>query len=164
MITKLRALTIGAVLAVMALVAVSLPAQTLITNTTLSAAATATTRTVSLTSASGTAVGSFLYVDYELMLINGISGTTITVQRGQGGTGVQAHASAAVVLVGAGNLFRNNDPPYGKCVNADYPATSKPWVNVVSGNVWLCRFGSGGVGTWQATNQAPITYGSLTLQ
>ncbi len=163
MIKHIRLYALAALLAVAALVAVPLMAQSTITNTTLSTAMTATTFTASVASASGASVGSFIYVDRELMQITAVSGTTLTVQRAQGSTGNQSHAASATVLVGTGAQFQSVDPQYGTCTNSSYRATTKPWVNVATGNLWLCRFGSGGIGTWQATNPVPITYSSTLL-
>lgn len=163
MTKHIRFYALAALFAVFALVASPVQAQSTITNTTLSAAVTATTFTVTVASATGAVAGSFIYVDRELMLINAASGTTLTVQRAQGGTGPQGHASGATVLVGTGAQFQSVDPNYGTCTTSSYRATTKPWVNTTNGNVWLCRFGAGGIGTWQATNPTPITGSSLTL-
>jgi len=42
---------------------------------------------------------SYLYIDRELMQVKAVSGTTITVIRGMGGTATVSHASGALVLV-----------------------------------------------------------------
>lgn len=102
-------------------------AQTILTNTTLSAAlqgmgsvngATPTGNMSILTVASATGISapaantsftsgliatsdaqSYLYVDRELMQVKAVSGTTITVIRGMSGTSAVSHASGAVVFV-----------------------------------------------------------------
>lgn len=83
-------------------------AQTILTNTTLSAALT-TTNGKFITVASATGITApvtsdptkqtFLWVDKELMEVQAVSGTTITVLRGAHGTGASTHANAAFVFV-----------------------------------------------------------------
>jgi hypothetical protein len=104
--------------------AMALHAQTLLTTTTLSAAAgntvssalttgnlgaisvasatgisapTANTGNVALPATSGGTT--YLYVDRELMQVEGVNGTTITVIRGVGSTSAASHASGALVFV-----------------------------------------------------------------
>jgi hypothetical protein len=102
-------------------------AQTLLVNTTLSAAApgmgsvsgatpTGNMSLVSVASATGISAPapntsltsgllatsdaqSYLYVDRELMQVKAVSGTNITVIRGVAGTGASSHASGALVFV-----------------------------------------------------------------
>lgn len=76
--------------------------------TTLSAAITASQTAIQVASATGitapnftTGVGvTYLKVDSELMLVTGVSGTFLTVVRGQMGTQAVAHVSSAVVIAG----------------------------------------------------------------
>lgn len=76
-------------------------AQTVLTSTTLAASVTDTsTRAIALTSASGFSAGgataqTYVLVDREIMLITGVSGTTLSVIRGYGGTRASAHLSGA---------------------------------------------------------------------
>lgn len=96
-------------------------AQTILTNTTLSAAVPNTVQSTTTTGlmgivavASATGInapagnttgvlnnitGTFLYVDRELMDVRGVNGTTITVVRGAEGTMGTSHASGALVFV-----------------------------------------------------------------
>jgi hypothetical protein len=104
-------------------------AQTLLTNTTLSSAvADSSTRTVAVTSATGINAPSLtdftkstdIYVDRELLHVEQVSGTTLTVSRGQSGTIAQPHVSGAFLFVipqFAGNLFRTL--PNGACTRAN---------------------------------------------
>ena len=107
-------------------------AQTLLTTTTLSAAAqgmgsvngaTPTGNLSIITVASATGISapapntsltiglatseaqSYLFVDRELMEVKAVSGTTITVIRGVSGTSAPSHASGAVVFVIPGTAF-----------------------------------------------------------
>lgn len=98
--------------------------QTLLVNTTLSAAVgntlssaltTGNLGVVSVTSATGilgpsvnvgntaglatSNAASYLYVDRELMQVEAVSGTTVTVIRGVGGTAAASHASGALLFV-----------------------------------------------------------------
>lgn len=136
--------------------------QYILSYTTLNGAVTATATQLVLTSASAVAtanvaapaVGQMLYVDHEAMTITAISGTRVTVARGQSGTYAAGHASGATIFSGPTNVFRNADPAFGTCTIASFGVW--PWINVITGNVWRC-IGSKTVGT----NVANITYNSL---
>lgn len=92
-----------------------------ITATTLSGAATATDQIIGVASATGitaavTTTGAgltFLLVDQELMKVEAVAGTQITVNRGWGGTQQVAHLTASTVLVGGPNDFSNFTPAQG---------------------------------------------------
>ncbi len=141
------------ILALLAVAAVFGQANTL-TQTTTASAMTVNSRTVSLTSATGITagnvtsgtVGTQLYVvdvgqeKGETMNVISISGTTATVARYAGQT--VAHASGAMVLAGAPNLFYKYDPT-GSCTRGSTQVT--PWVNTLTGAQWLC---STITGTW----------------
>lgn len=114
---------------VVGLLASSAFGQTLLTNTTLSAAVTdGKTTYVNVTSATGiTAPGNgstqtYLYVDSELMDVRGVSGTRIQVVRGASSTAGVGHLSGARVWVGTGGI--PNGPfttynPSGACTRAN---------------------------------------------
>ena len=79
-------------------------AQTRIDHTTFTAAVTATDQAITLTAASGSSAGDYLYVDGELMRIQSAINASTTnwrVQRGmsQGSTPARAHSSTAIVWV-----------------------------------------------------------------
>src|SRR5690349_21356969 len=83
-------------------------AQSILVNTTLAAAvADSKVQLISVASATGINAPSLtdytkrtqLYVDRELMDVKAVSGTTITVIRGAGGTVAAPHASSAFVFV-----------------------------------------------------------------
>ena len=57
-----------------------------------------------------------ILVDSELMDVETVAGTTITVRRGAGGTRAQTHASGAVVFSGQPNIVFFNQPFYGSCL------------------------------------------------
>lgn len=109
-----------------------------LTATTLSAAITATQLTFGVTSGTniiapnftavpaGTTIANILYalVEQELMQIQGVNGTTVTVQRGYNGTLAVAHGSSAPILTGYSSDFigfvpaQKSDVPYqpfGSC-------------------------------------------------
>lgn len=139
--------------------AVPASAQTLIDNTTLSAAIStpnastpqpATTVSIASVTCTGCTFGreTVLYVDLEVMQVTAgyTSGTTgIPVTRGAMGTRAAAHANASVVFVGPPARFHQSagfpnggDPPAGLCVpTSDYQGF-RPWVNVSTGGVWVC--------------------------
>jgi hypothetical protein len=156
-------------IAVLAVLAFSLPSfaqQNTLTQTTLAndvtSAGTATNATtptnITVTSATGI-VGSSpntsitasqptqtdIYVDRELMTVISVSGTQLSVLRGQGGTVAAPHRKGAMVLAGNPYWFKVNDPGGSggfdgvggeSCVLANVVAT--PWVNVRTGAQWIC--------------------------
>jgi hypothetical protein len=77
----------------------------------------------------------YLYVDQEAMLVLGVSGTAITVARGQNTTKAVGHASGAMVLSGSPDWFSDNDPT-GSCVTAS--TKTAPHLNVITGRQFLC--------------------------
>lgn len=122
-------------------------AQQLLSNTTLSAAITATQTSFAIASASASAGSSFgapaagqcLYVDLELMRIVLIASTTVTVQRGTQHR--STHASGATVLTGPCNGmnggFMAADPP-NIGGNQSCTTYTRPWINVNTGADWWC--------------------------
>ena len=152
--------------------AVPVSAQTVATTTTLSANVAAGDTVISVTSATGFTAGNALYVDAEQMLIRSVSGTAITVMRGQNGTADRAHDNAERVITGAATggfrgegHFHIADPDYGAdCTRGSGQVSHSPWINVRTGTVWMCG-GSGQNGTaglsWTATNVQPVTFNSI---
>jgi hypothetical protein len=171
--TNMKLKTVAVVLALI-LSAVPLSAQTYLTTTTLaSAVSSASADSVSLTSATGVAAGGVIYVDREAMGVLSVSGTTVRVTRGQLGTKGATHASGAdVIIVPAAALqgplaaVGQSDPPYGSCVTSNYRYL--PIINVVTGDVWSCRWSGAGTQTakqWRATNTIAVNgTGSLIVQ
>lgn len=122
---------------------VGLPAygQTILTNTTLSAAALSSDRILTLTSATGITAPSptngnlatFLVVDAEFVSVSAVSGTQISVVRGVNGTSAHPHASSAVVFVVPAYLAKRftNIPPTGSCTRGNELAL--PVISVTAG-------------------------------
>lgn len=119
-----------------------------LTATTTTAAITSSTQRIPLTSATGIVVpnatagtvGSLLYIvspgsKGEAVRVQSLSGLNATVARGTTGTQATAHVSGAMVLIAAPNAFYTVDPQ-GACTTANTYAT--PYVNIVTGNEWLC--------------------------
>ena len=154
-------------LAALVLAASPVQAQRLIVNTTTSAALTATDTTVSLTATTSVAAGQFAFVDQELMRVNSVDTTasTISVQRGQGGTAAVGHATGETIFISDGGDYRNVDPSYsGACQRGVNQAAILPWINTSNGNIWKCLPGAAGgtaVGVWNGTNTTPLTYNSV---
>lgn len=163
--------TFAVALIALLLSAVPLSAQTFLTTTTLNTAVTSTTAgTISVLSASTIDVGSILYLDHEAMQVNAINGTTISVSRGVQGTAAGLHAAGLASnggttviiapkasLAGSGPFglaaIGQSDPPAGACTTTAYRYL--PIINVVTGNVWSCRWVGTGTQTsrvWAATN------------
>lgn len=121
--------------------------------TSLSAAITASQTRFAVASATGingssaSVPGSVLYIVElgqtrgEAVKVVSLSGTTVTVRRGEVGRAT-GHASGAMVLVAtAPNWFYSTDPT-GTCTAASVYAS--PYVNIVNGNQWLCSSKTGG--------------------
>ena len=115
-----------------------------LTQTSLSAAVTASATTFSVASATNVSTSSALYVDKELMYVSAVNGTQVTVGRGEFGTAAVSHASGAMVLVGVPSAFFTY-PPTGSCTASQTPAT--PWVDIRTSAQYLC---SSVTGTWVA--------------
>lgn len=114
--------------------------------TSLSAAVTQTQATITVASATGivapsnAVAGSSLWVQDigqpmgELMTVQSISSTTITVARTS--SRAKPHLSGAMVLVAtAPNWFQTADP-MGSCTTATTYVT--PWLNITNGRQWVC--------------------------
>lgn len=148
---------------------VSASAQTYMTTTTLTNAVSATSTTFTLGAVTGLAAGAGLYVDREFVSVRSVSGLNVTVVRGQSGTTANAHAaSRTVILIPAaavGTVVARVDPSPVSGVGGCTVAASQfyPIINVLSGNVWVCRWVSN-VRVWAATNETLITYSSLIMQ
>ncbi len=146
-------------------------AQTYLTSTTLSNAVNATQTTLVVASASGIAAGGGLYIDREFVTVRSVSGTTITVNRGQSGTVANSHgASRTVIIAPAASLptvITAVDPAAAAGVGTcDITAFQyQPIINVTNGNIWLCRYTAAAQSArvWAATNNVLITYNSLLI-
>jgi len=77
--------------------------------TTLSSAATATDKSIVVASATSVAAGRLIRVDQEMMQVvqSYVSGTTVGVLRGRGGTAASAHVVTAKVVHGTAADFDN---------------------------------------------------------
>ena len=134
------------------------------TKTTLSAAVTYGATTITVASATGFTVDNYVYTDGELMRIRAISGTTITVTRGQSGTMQRAHRTSRSVYTGNLAHFQSRDPDYGAtCTDGTAAAGAmgtnavyQPWVNILTGTEWYCQ----STGRWGGFNVMPITWAS----
>lgn len=122
------------------------------TTTTLGAAVTTTNGTsIAVASNSGiTANTTALWVDYELMGVRAVSGTTITVTRGANGTRATTHLTAATVYIGNLNWY-NGTPPPGPAVGGSCtPANlfTNIVINTPTGNVYQCSGSGSTAGVW----------------
>jgi len=139
-----RILSVGLFL----LAAVAANAQSPLVQTSLSSAIGATDKiivvasatSISAPSANNGTVGTQLYVvapgnsKGEVMQVTAISGTTVSVRRANGGQAT-AFPSGSMVLAGPPNYFYNYNPSGGCTSTATY---STPWINVTTGQQWLC--------------------------
>lgn len=159
------------ILAVGLFLSVPASAQTYLTSTTLSNATTASQTSFVVASASGIVAGGGLYVDREFMTVRSVSGTTITVSRGQSGTVANAHGASRTVIIfpvaAIPTAVSSTDPSPVDGVGTCTPGAHQylPIVNVTNGNVWLCRFTAAAQAArvWAATNNVLITYNSLLI-
>lgn len=148
---------------------VPVAAQTYLTSTTLSNAIDATQTSFAIASATGVAAGGALYFDREYVTVRSVSGTTVTVNRGQAGTVANSHtASRTVIVIPAAaipTVITDRAPAQnagvGGCSITAYRFL--PIIQVTTGDVWLCRWVSN-VRVWAATNETLVTYNSLVLQ
>lgn len=155
---------IGAMLAALAIAfcLISVPeAVTVLSTTTLSAAVAvpaqgAQANQVRLASVANVTATSFLWINTELMQVvsTPVTGQPLNVVRGVSGTMPGAHASAATVTIGPGDAFKSTEPPAGACTAS--AQVYSPWINVQSGDVWVCRT----TNVWNGTNIRPLTYNS----
>jgi hypothetical protein len=76
-----------------------------VVSTTLAAAIGATDTTIQVASSAGFAAGSMVAVEAETIIIQSISGTTWTVQRGQSASTAASHASAATLFLQVSKAF-----------------------------------------------------------
>ena len=139
------------VLAAALLLAAGAPAQTILTPTTLSTAISDSGGQVmtvaSVTTVTGYSVvaGTGVYIDKEYMTVkplNGlVSGTTLAVIRGQGGTVSAPHASGALVFFGPPNAFYSKTAlePQGSCTRSSQ--IYLPYINVRVGQISDCLGG-----------------------
>lgn len=161
----MKKLTIVVLALVVALSATTVFAQTNpAVTTTLAAAVTTTTQSqIRLTSTTGITAGMGLYIDGEFMTVLSVTSPNVFVTRAApgGGTFAQLHANSATVIAGPLGMFGTTDP-LGVCPVAPFQYLST--VNTVSGNVWLCRYVSGGSRQWVGTNNRQLTYNSITVK
>jgi hypothetical protein len=113
-----------------------------ISQTSLTAAMTATQNYALVASATGLATTRVIKVDDELMTIKTTyNGSALNVPVTRDGAKKSAHISGAMVLGGRPDWFQTYDP-FGACTAAAQYAY--PWVNTSNGHEWLC----GLLNTW----------------
>jgi hypothetical protein len=95
--------------------------------TTLSAAITATAGELVVASATSVAAGRLMKIDQEMMQVTAdyVSGTTVGVLRGVGGTAAKAHTITSTITHGLASDFQT---PGAQAVTS-YP-TIRPWVQL----------------------------------
>ncbi len=123
--------------------------QTILTNTTLSAAITSSSSTTAVVtsatninapSTSDATKATYIFVDRELMDVRAVNGTTLSVVRGAGGTAASTHASSAFVFVVPAYLSTQFAiVPAGSCTRANEVAL--PRVNARTGIISDCNGG-----------------------
>jgi hypothetical protein len=161
--------TFSLFLLVCAAIATALPAQTLLTTTTLSSAVgntassaltTGNLSVIAVASATGITAptpntgniaglatsnaATYLFVDGELMQVVGVSSTNITVIRGIGPTAASSHASGALVFIvpaayAGGGNPRQASVPKGSCTRTN--EVYLPHIDFVSGAISDCLGG-----------------------
>lgn len=151
-------LTVAAIVAVLALWAGTVSAQTTLTNTTLAAAITnASDQVMTITSATGwsasTAAGqTFAVIDREVVGIRSLSSTQVGIIRGQFSTRATGHANGTKVwFIPIGSVALSSSDRAGACStagNADLSQSGSvvPVLNPSTGNAFYCAGGA-----WQPT-------------
>ena len=120
-----------------------------ITSTKLTVALDADDRTIRVDAATGFVVGYGLYVDREYMSVVSITGTTISVRRGAGGTRATPHVCGARVFVAPPQYFTT----YDRAGAGTYASQDvSPYINIMNGNVWSII---GGI--WKLGNTYGVT-------
>lgn len=110
--------------------------------------------------ASGT-TSTYLYIDRELMRINSISGTVISVGRGVQGTPATAHLSGAAVYVATGRqLVQSAASVTGSCVSATQPPVY-PYIDPATGLEYGCPAVGPYANQWTTVGMTS-PYGSFT--
>lgn len=129
-------------LALAALYAPGLVAQTTVNSTTTTAALTATQQIIPLTSVSTMLATDQFWIDGESMVLTDTPDTvalTAKVRRGANGTGARPHVSGAVVWSGPARRFSSNEAKGGACTAS--AEEFLPRLVVPSGNAYDCKNG-----------------------
>lgn len=109
---------------------------TLSTTTLSQTVPSASQRFIVVASTSGLSKGIRLFVDRELMSVVSLGvNNRVNVQRGVDGTSATPHSSSAVIVIGTGIQFYQNDP------QGQPPASPEvsPWINLSNGSVWYLQ-------------------------
>lgn len=129
-------------------------------STTLKTTCAASDTAVQLASTSGITVNNVtalrLWIDRELLTVVSLGlGTWVNVLRGSDGSVASAHGSSAVVYIGRADQFSCSDP----VGTPPSPVLVTPWINVITGTMWLAEGDelgpSAGARFWQAVTQTP---------
>ncbi len=110
-------------------------AQAAMNQTTINAAATATAGTVSVASATSIVAGHEMFIEREAMLVQSVSGTTISVQRGYDGTNAASHPQGALAYTGTPSRFSRTNYA-GSCTSTSQVVL--PIVNTATGQLFDC--------------------------
>lgn len=142
--------TAAAVLVAVGLLSGVASAQTTLTSTTLSAAISdGQTRTMTIASASGwtassSAATTFALIDREVVGVEALSSTTVTISRGQFSTRATGHPSGTKVwFIPAGSVALSNYDRAGTCSTTGSSDLSMsgsvvPVLNPITGNAFYC--------------------------
>lgn len=138
-----------------------------LSSTTLKTTCSASETRIELASTSALVIGlvdQCLWIDRELMSHISIGiGNWVNVVRGVGGSVQSAHGSGAVVYIGRPDQFYSSDP----IGLPPSPVLVSPWINVLTGAIWLAEGDevgpSAGARFWQAVTNVPGT-GALGIR
>lgn len=112
-------------------------AQTTLSTTTLTQAATETGDQIAVLSTSGIAVNDYVFIDREFMQVRAINSPYLRVSRGVNSV-ASPHVNFSVVTFGARTRFYANDPKPGRCTRGSDGAEFLPHISVSTGNSWDC--------------------------
>jgi len=136
-----------------------------LTRTTLASAVAVDDTSIVVASATGFAAGSVVKVDQEVMVVqqNYLTGVTIPVRRGQGGTLGTTHASAAGVVVGSPSAGDFVDPGPGMATNFQPAARARVITSYsAAGAITLPVPGSDAVAILNGTSALAMTIANPT--
>lgn len=131
-----------------------MPATVTLSSTTLANPIGAGDTRIQVASTSGILPGTFLFLDGELVLVNGLDlDPYLRVKRGVEGSASVPHAAGVTVYIGRGDQFYASDP-VGR-PPAVIPVS--PYINTVNGAVWFAQGDANGQSNrwWQ---KSAVTY------
>jgi hypothetical protein len=135
-----------------------------LSTTTLASPVSASSSEVKVASTTGLSTGTRLFVDKELMSVEGFGvSNSVKVIRGVDGTAASAHSSSATVTIGRADQFYDTDP----VGTPDAAIPVSPYINVRNGKIWVAQgseVAGGDVTRWWQEQTTTYSTGALGVQ